>query len=322
MMEKVYERAGGRQKTQVRKVSLSDVGWGEAEVASLENCKQSLQKALQLAHPDPQKLLSVFTDASDEHWGAAITQIPRDQAARPLSKQEHQPLMRKSAWRQDGFAFFNDHRNLRFIFDPHSVSNSVPKYTADKLHRWSLLLMGYQYEIHDIAGDDNVRADLLSLWRSSFGTVCAIRQVPLPLSPQLEDNFVWPAMKAIFEVQNDATPPKDIKRSTKDLLLRYERGRIWIPDEAVDMQMRICVVGHFGIAGHCGMKVTLQQVKAKFVWTNMAKDVDSFVRRCLHCASTLGGPPQPRPLGEAMHAEKPNELIHCDFLFMGKSDTD
>ncbi|GMF09610.1 unnamed protein product [Phytophthora lilii] len=93
MMEKVYERAGGRKKTQVRKVTFSDVGWGEAEVASLENCKQSLQNALQIAHPGPEKLLSVFTDASDEHWGAAITQIPRDQAARPLSKQEHQPLM-------------------------------------------------------------------------------------------------------------------------------------------------------------------------------------------------------------------------------------
>ncbi|GMF13375.1 unnamed protein product [Phytophthora lilii] len=172
MMEKVYERAGGRKKTQVRKVTLSDVGWGEAEVASLENCKQSLQNALRLAHPDPEKLLSVFTDASDEHWGAAITQIPSDQAARPLSEQEHQPLMMLSGsfsgaakrWaivekeayaivetcrradfllhRQDGFALITDHRNLRFIFDPHSVSNSVPKYTADKLHRWSLLLMG------------------------------------------------------------------------------------------------------------------------------------------------------------------------------------
>ncbi|GMF10761.1 unnamed protein product [Phytophthora lilii] len=148
--------------------------------------------------------------------------------------------------------------------------------------------MGYQYEIHGIAGDDNVWANLLSRWGLSFRTVCAIRQVPLPLSPQLEDNFVWPTMKTIFEVQNDATPPKDIKRSTKDLLLRDERGL---------NKSEVCVDQH-------------------------GKDVDFFVRRCLHCASTLGGPPQPRPLGEAMHAEKPNKLIHWDFFFMGKSDTD
>ncbi|GMF29415.1 unnamed protein product [Phytophthora lilii] len=105
--------------------------------------------------------------------------------------------------------------------------------------------MGYQNKIHDIAGDDNVWADLLSRWGSSFRTLCSIRQVSLPLSPH--ENFVWPAMKAIFEVQHDATPSQDIKRSTKDLLLRDERGRIYILDEAVDMQMRICVVGHFEI---------------------------------------------------------------------------
>ncbi|KAK1945593.1 Pro-Pol polyprotein [Phytophthora citrophthora] len=137
----------------------------------------------------------------------------------------------------------------------------------------------------------------------------------------VEHNFVWPTMKGILEVQNGVTPPKDVTRSTEDLMLRDKDGRIWIPDEATGMQMRICVVGHFGIAGHRGMKVTLLQIKEKFVWTNMAKDVEFFVRRCLHCASTLGGPPQLRPLGEAMHAEKPNELIHWDYLFMEKSDT-
>eukprot|EP00644_Phytophthora_capsici_P008513 jgi/Phyca11/16446/fgenesh1_pg.PHYCAscaffold_20_\ len=73
--------------------------------------------------------------------------------------------------RPDGFALFTDHRNLRYIFDPHSVSTAVPKYTADKLHRWSLLLMAYKYEIYDISGDDNVWADLLSRWGSSFKTM-------------------------------------------------------------------------------------------------------------------------------------------------------
>ncbi|KAF4133042.1 RNase H-like domain found in reverse transcriptase, partial [Phytophthora infestans] len=176
--------AGGRKKNQVRHVLLRAVGWGESEDACLDRCKAALQNALQLAHPDPEKRLTVYTDASEEHWGAAITQIPRDQTTRPSSEQEHQPLMMLSGsfsgaakrWaivekeayaivetcrradyllhRHDGFALFTDHRNLRFIFDPHSVSNSVPKYTADKLHRWSLLLMSYKYEIHDIADKD------------------------------------------------------------------------------------------------------------------------------------------------------------------------
>ncbi|POM74204.1 Hypothetical protein PHPALM_8883 [Phytophthora palmivora] len=190
----LYDRAAGRKKTQVRAITLCKVGWGAGEAACIEKCKIALQNALCLAHPDPTKLLTVYTDASDEHWGAVITQIPHDQATRPISEQEHEPLMMLSGsfsgearrWaivekeayatvetcrranyllhRPDGFALFTDHRNLCYIFDPHSVSASVPKCTADKLHRWSLLLMGYQYEIHDISGDENVWADLLSRW--------------------------------------------------------------------------------------------------------------------------------------------------------------
>lgn len=92
-MENVYERAGGRKKCQVRGVQLSDVGWGDIEIECLSRCKVALQNSVQLAHPDPDKRLSVYTDASDEHWGAMITQISRDQAVRPLSEQDHQPLM-------------------------------------------------------------------------------------------------------------------------------------------------------------------------------------------------------------------------------------
>ncbi|KAF0701575.1 Aste57867_7992 [Aphanomyces stellatus] len=52
-----------------------------------------------------------------------------------------------------GFNLYTDHRNLKFIFSPTAVVASVPKYTAQKLERWALLLMGYSYVIHDIPGE-------------------------------------------------------------------------------------------------------------------------------------------------------------------------
>ena len=66
-----------------------------------------------------------------------------------------------------GFRLYTDHRNLKYIFDPHSIDSTVPKYTADKLQRWSLILMGHRYTIYDIPGDSNVWADLSSRWGSS-----------------------------------------------------------------------------------------------------------------------------------------------------------
>ncbi|KAG3098431.1 hypothetical protein PI125_g15326 [Phytophthora idaei] len=280
LMEKVYQQAGGRKNNQVRKILLGDAGWGDAEGECLEQCKEALKNALQLAHPTPGKRLSVYTDASDAHWGAAITQISPDTASRPLSGQDHEPLLMLSGtfsgsakrWaivekeayaiietcrrtdyllhRPDGFALFTAHRNLWYIFDPYSVSKSVPRYTADKLHRWSMLLMAYKYDIHDISGEENVWADLLSRWGSSFKTVCAIRQVDLPLSPQLDDSFIWPTQLDIAAAQDAAPSPNDLVRSSSDALWIDGKARVWIPDDAVELLVRICVVGHFGVAGH------------------------------------------------------------------------
>ncbi|KAJ8527394.1 hypothetical protein ON010_g14869 [Phytophthora cinnamomi] len=67
--------------------------------------------------------------------------------------------------------------------------------------------------------------------------------------------------------------------------------------------------------------MTVKQISDRFVWTGINSDVEFFVQRCLHCASTSNGPPKQRLLGEAMHAELPNELIHWDFLHVGESDT-
>jgi hypothetical protein len=92
-MEKVYEKPGGRKKNLVRRVLLSEVGWSSTEDDGLAQCKNALQKVLQLAHPDPAKQLMVYTDASDEHWGAVITQISPVTAQRPLSEQDHEPLL-------------------------------------------------------------------------------------------------------------------------------------------------------------------------------------------------------------------------------------
>lgn len=160
-------------------------------------------------------------------------------------------------------------------------------------------------------------ANLLSRWGSSFRTVCAIRQVSLPLFPQLDEAFVWPNLKEFVSAQSAAPPPTGVARADDDATWTDEKGRIWIPDEATELQVRLCAVGQFGIAGHRGTVVMLAKISERFVWRDMNKDIEVFVQRCLHCASTLGGPPQPRLLGQAMRAERPNELIHRDYLCMG-----
>jgi hypothetical protein len=51
----------------------------------------------------------------------------------------------------------------------------------------------------------------------------------------------------------------------------------------------------------------------------MTKDAKVFVQNCLHCVATIPGDKVPRPLGTQLHATKPNEILHFDFLYIGLS---
>jgi hypothetical protein len=53
----------------------------------------------------------------------------------------------------------------------------------------------------------------------------------------------------------------------------------------------------------------------------MRSGIASFCQTCLHCLSTIGGTRGTRPMGHALHADKPNDLIHFDFLYLGKRST-
>jgi RNase H-like domain found in reverse transcriptase/Integrase zinc binding domain len=348
LMEKVYAAAGGKRTKQgAAKVLLKDIGWRSEHETCLEKTKGALDRVVELAHPDPERRICVFADASENHWGAVITQVPLEQLKAPLEIQEHQPLMflsgtisgaaqrwaivEKEAYaivetlvRADyllhpvaGFDLFTDHRNLKYIFSPTAVVATVPRYTAQKLERWALLLMGYSYTIHDIAGEANVWADLLSRWGSSLKTICALQRVPLLVSPLRSQQFTWPTTVTIAESQaankrvagltlSEEDPVELSSGEAWNLLLRD--GVWWIPDQDTELQMRLCVCAHASLGGHRTAMSTLKSLLAFCTWEGMKRDVEFFVRRCLHCASVAGQ--VARPLGEALHSDRANGLLH------------
>ena len=94
---------------------------------------------------------------------------------------------------------------------------------------------------------------------------------------------------------------------------------LWIPDTDVELQLRLCVCAHASLAGHRCIAGTVKSLKEFCSWTDQKADVEFFVKRCLHCASVLGA--SPRPLGEALHSDRPNGLLHWDFVAMGLAHT-
>lgn len=94
-------------------------------------------------------------------------------------------------------------------------------------------------------------------------------------------------------------------------------GKIWIPKDANSLKLRIAVAGHCGERGHRAYAATLDTIGESYWWDEMKKDVREFTQSCIHCIISRNGERIPRPLSTALHGERPNEVIHADFLYMG-----
>ncbi|TDH65079.1 hypothetical protein CCR75_009272 [Bremia lactucae] len=106
--------------------------------------------------------------------------------------------------------------------------------------------MSLDYEIHDIAGELNILADLLSRRRSTFSTVAAICLVLLPSSPQLDESFVWHTIEQIKVAQTMPVSPQG-PVSDSGSVLRDSDGRIWLPAYATDLHLRISSLDILGL---------------------------------------------------------------------------
>ncbi|KAJ8558819.1 hypothetical protein ON010_g8630 [Phytophthora cinnamomi] len=246
--------------------------------------------------------------------------------------------------RPEGFTIFTDHRNLLYIFNPEVFDSGIARYQADRLQRWAIALSMFPYAIEHISGEDNAWADLLSRWgasdaaatrgaRSVRVAVIAVEE-NFAISPLQEAGFVWPTkievrtsvkghFGGVIPVEENAenAPPAGVHWDSADELYRDERDRIWVPPGATNLQTRLCVVAHAGAAGHRGVAATLKHLNDVFIWDGMDESVRNFVDGCLHCMR-VDGTKVPRPFGEAVHATKPNEVIHFDYLSMPASSNE
>jgi hypothetical protein len=355
LLEVVYARAGGkRTKTAVARVLLAEAGWTDTHQKAFECCQNALSHATTLSHPSYEKRVCLYTDASQEFWSAIATQVPPGDLDLPLDEQRHEPLaflsgsftgamrrwpiIEKEAYaiiaacdrldwllqRADGFSLFTDHHNLLYVFNPNGSHGAQSAHSAAKLIRWALKLSSYRYTIEHVSGSDNVWSDMLTRWAAPSLQVRASVLMLAPVAPTLDSSFIWPTPREIRLVQDAAISTASLSRTVLPILVdnelyRTPSGQVWIPPEAQDLQLRICVVAHTGHGGHRGLTTTTESIKAVFFWKTLIDDVRTFCNTCLHCCSTIGGDRTPRPYGQALHASQPNEVIHFDFLFMGPS---
>ena len=116
-----------------------------------------------LSYPDPQKVICVFTDASELYWSGVVTQCTKDELTKPSAEQRHMPLaflgaefkgssLNWSTFEKEAFAIFQsfakldymllghglvhvftDHRNLLFVFAPLALEPALGRHIVSKV---------------------------------------------------------------------------------------------------------------------------------------------------------------------------------------------
>ena len=361
LLEEVLNKAGARKKRKAAKIKLTGTLWTAEHQQTFDIVKKSLAHSVTLAHVDARKLLCLFTDASDSHWASVLTQIPSGDLTKPFDRQAHEPLAflagtfrgsqarwstpEKEAYaivasvdrldylllRPEGFLLFTDHKNLTYIFDPARTNPRMAKHVVNKIQRWALLLASYRYEVVHISGEENIWADLMSRWGSPMSptSLSLLRRAmstlfKAPLAPYLDEDLEWPTAEEVAKIQKAAVETGEKRPEAleeRNGLWTNKTGAVWIPADALDMQLRLCIIGHCGRGGHRGVDTTIKQIGDYFFWQSMQADIKSFCNTCLHCEATVGGLRKPRPFAQTTHADRPNELLHFDYLYMDESVT-
>ncbi|MEM1369509.1 MAG: RNase H-like domain-containing protein [Cyanobacteria bacterium P01_H01_bin.15] len=354
MLEKAYSKAGGsRRKKSIARISLVSLGWSESHQQAFDNLQKQLQDSTKLIHRNMEKTLCVHTDASDLHWAVCATQCDSTELEKAPQLQVHEPLAfisgsfteREAHWstyEREAFAIvqafkrldyllacdkstriFTDHRNLLFTFNPVAMEPSLGRHKVLKVIRWALFLSAFNYRIEHVPGDCNIWPDIMTRWMRGYRKPPAIRRISsvIPFigvvqSPN-DSEFTWPSSSEISKIQSRASAPKN-SITTGNGILELD-GLIWIPDNAIDLKLRLITIAHAGTAAHRGADSTYHALHEIFYWKNMRADVRSFVAECLLCVMSKSGEKVPRPLASTAHASSPNEIIHFDYLYLGQS---
>lgn len=360
MLELAYKKTGKRTKKSITKISLQALGWGHEETKAFRGLQEQLQNVVKTSHRDPSMHICVHSDASDAFWAAAVTQCNHDELVKPPTDQQHQPLAflssafsgaqeHWSTYEKEAFAVvetfrrlnymlacadnvtvFTDHRNLLFTFHPTAVEPSLGRHKVLKVIRWALYLSAFSYTIEHIPGELNTLADIMTRWMRGYRRVIpTTRRVArlqlgtgpdmVPTAPQRSAD--WPSRETILAVHSNTDAKPAGAALDEDGLVRVN-NKIWVPDEADHLKLKLLTVAHAGQAGHRGVDATAASLREEFTWRKIQIDAKDFVSNCLLCILSRTGSKIPRPLSITLHGSRPNEVLHFDYLFLGEGETD
>lgn len=240
------------------------------------------------------------------------------------------------------FTLQTDHRPLLALFRT-SKTKGLKTRTANRLKRWPFRLLGYDFTIEYSKTTDFGQADALSrliqqarqdasnsdleeVIASLQGVETELRQIvyestqllPRTAHRQLQQATVTDGVLA--EVRDRLQTHWLLSDSADSDLIPYYRRREYLAlvDDILVLDDRVIIPPTLRPmvlqlhTAHPGMRRMVQLARGYFYWPNMHKDIEKFVKSCIHCANTAAKPVK-EPLRPWPPTKKVWSRIHMDF---------
>jgi hypothetical protein len=184
--------------------------------------------------------------------------------------------------RHDEFSILPDHPNLTYIYNPLSVDPTLARHVVHKLQGWALKMSVFSYRMEHVMGDLNYWTDLMTRWgvgliagseNKAHGKMASLFAQPY-ISPPDYEKVVFPSKKEILLVQQsavnenercqqrNATARQELSQKLVDASgMKMMNSALWIPERAIELQLRLCVEAHCRSAGHRAYEDMLGSIK-------------------------------------------------------------
>nr|AAL77161.1 Putative polyprotein [Oryza sativa Japonica Group] len=312
---------------------------------SFEELKKKLVSAPVLILPDPTKDFQVYCDASRHGLGCVLMQEGRVVAYASRQLRPHEGnypthdlelaavVHALKIWRHyligNRCEIYTDHKSLKYIFTQPDLNL--------RQRRWLELIKDYDMSIHYHPGKANVVADALS--RKSYCTALCIEGMCEELRQEfghlnvgiVEHGFVA-ALEArptlVDQVRAAQVNDPEIAELKKNMrvgkardFLEDEHGTIWmgerlcVPDDKELKDLILTEAHQTQYSIHPGSTKMYQDLKEKFWWVSMRREIAEFVALCDVCQRVKAE--HQRPAGLLQPLQIPEwkwEEIGMDFI--------
>lgn len=329
--------------------------WSKDCEAAFCQLKSMLSSDLLLTHYDPKLPIVVAADASAYGVGAVILHVFPDgtekavmHASRTLTAAEKrygqiekEALALVFAVRRfhklvygRKFTLLTDHKPLLSIF---GSKTGIPAHSANRLQRWALILLGYDFDIQYRRTETFGQADALSRLISDYPTseeeaviaavstedyaavqfASAVRALPVTSADVQRATDDDSVLQEAIEFVADGWPTRNLDGDIKQLFHRrsslcvVNRCLMFGDRVVIPCRLRAKLLRQFHF-GHPGISRMKSIARSFAYWPGMDHDIETFVKRCSRCQQAAKNPPRQPPIPWPQ-PEKPWSRLHLDF---------